>query len=378
MPKQRRVRVRVRRLRAATLLARAYAWSGRPRVEAAVTASVVAISRCSISARPTIGPIALRGGACACGESQVRTAAAAEMCSGRDALLLRSLIGEASGREALAELLLVVSYRKRLVGLQGSVEWPISEPRARDGRRPLPLSTNSHSGAARITGGNRPYLSLMRWIGRPLRSAMVRAPDAVRRLRWVRVRGGGVSGERLCCEIVRGVRQSPNVGHMVVFSGRRTREPAPDMRSRVSRRVGMVSPSWSPFLRRSSSSMDGGGLLIGRERELVEVERMLGSARLVTVTGAGGCGKSRLSLEVAERAVSSALCGPAVVIEVAGAASAEQLVDAVLRAVGARERVGRRPLQVLLEHLAERRLLARVRQLRAFGGGGRACRARAP
>ena len=60
--------------------------------------------------------------------------------------------------------------------------------------------------------------------------------------------------------------------------------------------------------------------MIGRERELVEVERMLGSARLVTVTGAGGCGKSRLSLEVAERAVSSALCGPAVVIEVAGAA----------------------------------------------------------
>ena len=103
--------------------------------------------------------------------------------------------------------------------------------------------------------------------------------------------------------------------------------------------------------------MAGGGLLIGRERELVEVERMLASARLVTVTGAGGCGKTRLSLEVAERAVSSAQHTPAVVIEVAGAASAEQLVDAALRAVGARERVGRRPSQVLLEHLAERRLL---------------------
>jgi len=34
--------------------------------------------------------------------------------------------------------------------------------------------------------------------------------------------------------------------------------------------------------------MAGGGVLIGRERELVEVERMLVSARLVTVTGAGG------------------------------------------------------------------------------------------
>src|SRR6201996_9383133 len=129
------------------------------------------------------------------------------------------------------------------------------------------------------------------------------------------------------------------------------------MRSPVRRRVGVASSSWSPFLRRSWSSMDGADLLIGRERELVEVERMLGSARLVTVTGAGGCGKTRLSLEVAERAGSSALHGPAVVIEVASAVSAEQLVDATLRAVGARERVGCRPLQVLLECLVERRLL---------------------
>jgi hypothetical protein len=36
------------------------------------------------------------------GESQVRTAAAAETCSGLDALLLQSLIGGASGRDALA------------------------------------------------------------------------------------------------------------------------------------------------------------------------------------------------------------------------------------------------------------------------------------
>ena len=103
--------------------------------------------------------------------------------------------------------------------------------------------------------------------------------------------------------------------------------------------------------------MAGGGLLIGRERELVEVERMLASSRLVTVIGAGGSGKTRLSREVAERAVSSAQHTPAVVIEVADTASAEELVDAALRAVRARERVGRRPSQVLLEHLAERRLL---------------------
>jgi predicted ATPase/DNA-binding CsgD family transcriptional regulator len=103
--------------------------------------------------------------------------------------------------------------------------------------------------------------------------------------------------------------------------------------------------------------MVGAGFLIGRERELADVERMLVCARVVTLTGAGGCGKTRLSLELAERASSSAQQVPAVVIDVASVGSAEQLVDAALRAVGARERFGRRPLQMLLEHLADRRLL---------------------
>ncbi len=38
---------------------------------------------------------------------------------------------------------------------------------------------------------------------------------------------------------------------------------------------------------------------VGREREIAEVRERLGSARLVSLTGAGGCGKTRLALEVA-------------------------------------------------------------------------------
>lgn len=39
--------------------------------------------------------------------------------------------------------------------------------------------------------------------------------------------------------------------------------------------------------------------LIGRKRDTAEVRRLLSEARLVTLTGAGGCGKSRLAIRVA-------------------------------------------------------------------------------
>jgi len=38
--------------------------------------------------------------------------------------------------------------------------------------------------------------------------------------------------------------------------------------------------------------------IIGRERELVNLKAQLASARLLTLTGVGGCGKTRLALEL--------------------------------------------------------------------------------
>src|SRR5262249_50664359 len=39
---------------------------------------------------------------------------------------------------------------------------------------------------------------------------------------------------------------------------------------------------------------------IGRSQEIVEIEQLLDSTRLLTLTGAGGCGKTRLALRVVE------------------------------------------------------------------------------
>ncbi|MFE1349406.1 ATP-binding protein [Streptomyces sp. NPDC058757] len=101
---------------------------------------------------------------------------------------------------------------------------------------------------------------------------------------------------------------------------------------------------------------------IGREEELSSLSAELASARLVTLLGPGGVGKTRLALEAAE-----AYDGEGIVrlAELAAVREESEVPGAVLTALGARETMlrgsdgllGGDPLSRLVEHCAGRRML---------------------
>jgi predicted ATPase/transcriptional regulator with XRE-family HTH domain len=98
--------------------------------------------------------------------------------------------------------------------------------------------------------------------------------------------------------------------------------------------------------------------LVGRECEVEEVVGMLsgGEVRLLTLTGAGGIGKTRLGIEVARKAGENLPEGVAFVA-LAPLGDAALVMPTVLRALGLREAAGAAPLEVLRQYLGERRLL---------------------
>ncbi len=101
---------------------------------------------------------------------------------------------------------------------------------------------------------------------------------------------------------------------------------------------------------------------IGREQELSELRGLLtsssqpGSARLITLTGAGGVGKSRLALQAAAEVLEEYPDG-VWRVELAALSDPALLPQAVASALGLREEPGRALPQTLAEHLRARHLL---------------------
>ena len=94
---------------------------------------------------------------------------------------------------------------------------------------------------------------------------------------------------------------------------------------------------------------------VGRRTELTEAKRLLSTSRLVTLTGIGGVGKTRLALRVAantRRAFADGVC----LVELGELRDGSLLVEVVATGLGLRHR-SPRALQTVMEFLAAQELL---------------------
>jgi predicted ATPase/transcriptional regulator with XRE-family HTH domain len=98
------------------------------------------------------------------------------------------------------------------------------------------------------------------------------------------------------------------------------------------------------------------GSFIGRGRELADVRALVRSSRLVTLTGAGGCGKTRLALHLAAGLLDGS--GDGVwLVELAAVAGQDAVAPAVCRALGIARQPGRPALDTLADALAPQAVL---------------------
>jgi predicted ATPase/DNA-binding CsgD family transcriptional regulator len=95
---------------------------------------------------------------------------------------------------------------------------------------------------------------------------------------------------------------------------------------------------------------------VGRERELAEVRRLLSASRLVTLTGAGGCGKTRLALEAARTSLDHYPDG-VWTVQLASLSDAALVPQAVAAVFDVRESEDRSLVSLLQSYLRNRKLL---------------------
>jgi predicted ATPase len=95
---------------------------------------------------------------------------------------------------------------------------------------------------------------------------------------------------------------------------------------------------------------------IGREKEIAQVKELLGKTRQLTLVGAGGCGKTRLAMQVAEGLLESHPDG-IWLVELAALTEPALVPQTVANVLGLKEQPGRGLTQTINEYLVSKRLL---------------------
>jgi predicted ATPase/class 3 adenylate cyclase len=95
---------------------------------------------------------------------------------------------------------------------------------------------------------------------------------------------------------------------------------------------------------------------VGRQRELAEITKLLGSSRLLSLCGAGGIGKTRLSLQLAANVLDDYPDG-VWLVELAPLTDARLVVQAVASVVGVKEEAGRPVAEALIKYVADLQML---------------------
>src|SRR5215208_7121295 len=95
---------------------------------------------------------------------------------------------------------------------------------------------------------------------------------------------------------------------------------------------------------------------VGREREMLEVKRELVMTRLLTLTGAGGLGKTRLALELAQDLVGVYSDG-VWFVELATLTEGALVPQLVAKVLGVQEQPNRRPTDTLVDALKTKEML---------------------
>jgi predicted ATPase/class 3 adenylate cyclase len=95
---------------------------------------------------------------------------------------------------------------------------------------------------------------------------------------------------------------------------------------------------------------------LGRDDEIAEVSALLESSRLLTLTGPGGTGKTRLSLQVAA-SVADRFPDGVTFVALGSIEQVDLVVPTIAREVGVPDAGGAQPMERLVAHLRDRRAL---------------------